>query len=109
MNATSDLGMVGLGVMGRNLLLNFADPGYGVAGLDTDAAKAQALQTEGAGKPIVGTTDRRAFIGHLRSPRVLILLVPAGKAVDAVIADLSPLLAPGDLIIDAGNSHFKDT
>ncbi len=104
-----DIGMVGLGVMGRNLLMNMADHGFSVAGLDTDQAKVQALKTEGAGKPVEATTDAAAFVGLLKSPRAIILLVPAGKAVDAVIAEMIPLLNKGDLIIDAGNSHFKDT
>jgi 6-phosphogluconate dehydrogenase len=104
-----DIGMVGLGVMGRNLLLNMADHGFGVAGLDTDASKVQALKAEGAGKKVEAATDARAFVGLLKSPRAIVLLVPAGKAVDAVITQLSPLLSEGDLVIDAGNSHFKDT
>jgi 6-phosphogluconate dehydrogenase len=104
-----DIGMVGLGVMGRNLLLNMADHGYAVAGLDTDPAKVQALKEEGAGKKVEATTAAAAFIGLLKAPRAIILLVPASKAVDAVIGELTPLLQAGDLIIDAGNSHFKDT
>src|SRR5438105_9451417 len=106
---TFDIGMVGLGVMGRNLLLNMADHGYGVAGLDTDSSKVQALKAEGAGKKVEATTDAKTFAGLLKSPRAIILLVPAGKIVDGVIAELAPLLGAGDLIIDAGNSHFKDT
>ena len=106
---TFDIGMVGLGVMGRNLLLNMADHGYGVAGLDTDASKVQALKSEGAGKKVEATVDVKTFVGLLKSPKAIILLVPAGKAVDAVIGQLTPLLNVGDLIIDAGNSQFKDT
>ena len=109
MATTFDIGMVGLGVMGRNLLLNMADHGFSVAGLDTDATKVQALKTEGAGKKVEATTDAKVFVGLLKSPRAVILLVPAGKVVDVVIAELAPLLAKGDLIIDAGNSLFKDT
>jgi 6-phosphogluconate dehydrogenase len=106
---TYDIGMVGLGVMGRNLLLNMADHGFGVAGLDTDSAKVAALKTEGAGKKVEATTDAKAFTSLLKSPRAIILLVPAGRAVDAVINELVPILNKGDLIIDAGNSQFKDT
>src|SRR5262245_12532402 len=109
MNASCDLGMVGLGVMGRNLLLNFADHGFRVAGLDTDPAKVAALAAEAADRPIAATIDARLFLDQLQLPRAIILLVPAGKAVDAVIAQLSPRLESGDLVIDAGNSHFKDT
>ena len=71
--------------------------------------RCRRLKAEGAGKKVEAGTDPRAFVGFLKSPRAIVLLVPAGKAVDAVIADLSPLLGEGDLIIDAGNSHFKDT
>jgi 6-phosphogluconate dehydrogenase len=110
MDATTyDLGMVGLGVMGRNLLLNLADHGFRVAGLDTNPDKVKALGDEDAGKMTAGTTDAAAFVRSLKVPRSLIVLVPAGKAVDAVLGELAPRLGPGDLILDAGNSHFKDT
>lgn len=109
MSASFDFGMVGLGVMGRNLLLNLADHSFGVAGLDTDPAKVAALKQEGASKKVDATTDAKTFVAMLETPRVVVLLVPAGKAVDSVLGELSPLLSPGDLVIDAGNSHFKDT
>jgi 6-phosphogluconate dehydrogenase len=86
-----------------------ADHGFGAAGLDRDASKVQALKVEGAGKKVEATVDATAFVGLLKAPRAVILLVPAGKAVDAVVAELTPLLQAGDLIIDAGNSLFKDT
>jgi 6-phosphogluconate dehydrogenase len=95
--------------MGRNLLLNFADHGFRVAGLDTDPAKVAALAAEAADRPIAATIDARLFLEQLQLPRAIILLVPAGKAVDAVIAQLTPHLTAGDLVIDAGNSHFTDT
>jgi 6-phosphogluconate dehydrogenase len=104
-----DIGMVGLGVMGRNLLLNLADHGFRVIGLDTDPAKVDALKKEGGRESVDATTDAKAFLAAQRLPRAIILLVPAGKAVDAVIAELTPNLGAGDLLIDAGNSHFKDT
>src|ERR1700730_5633443 len=104
-----DIGMVGLGVMGRNLLLNLADHGFHVIGLDTDPAKVQALKTEGNRASVDASTDGKAFLAAQKLPRAIILLVPAGKAVDAVINQLAPDLAPGDLLIDAGNSQFKDT
>jgi 6-phosphogluconate dehydrogenase len=103
-----EIGMVGLGVMGRNVLLNMLDHGYSTAGLDTDAAKAQALVAEAKGAKVGATTDASAFVAMLRSPRAVMLLVPAG-AVDAVIRELLPLLSSDDLLIDAGNSHFTDT
>jgi 6-phosphogluconate dehydrogenase len=109
MSPIYDIGMVGLGVMGRNLLLNLADHGFHVMGLDTDAAKVQALKAEGNRDSVDATTDAKAFLAAQRLPRAIILLVPAGKAVDAVVNQLAPDLAPGDLLIDAGNSQFKDT
>ena len=104
-----DIGMVGLGVMGRNLLLNLADHGFRVIGLDTDAGKVDALKKEGNRESVDATIDAKTFLAAQRLPRAIILLVPAGKAVDAVIGELVPNLTPGDLLIDAGNSHFKDT
>ena len=101
--------MVGLGVMGRNFLLNMADHGHSVAGYDLDAAKVAALRQEAEHRNIRGATEIREFIALLRRPRAVMLLVPAGPPVDAVINDLLAHLQPGDLIIDAGNSYFKDT
>jgi len=104
-----ELGMVGLGVMGRNLLLNMADHGFPVAGYDKDTTKVEALRQESKEHDIHGAADIKEFIGLLRKPRAIVMLVPAGAPVDAVIADLLPHLDQGDLIIDAGNSYFKDT
>ena len=104
-----ELGMIGLGVMGRNMLLNMADHGFPVAGYDKDTSKVEALQNESAGKGIHAVTSVRDFIGLLRRPRAIMMLVPAGPPVDSVISDLLPHLEKGDLIIDAGNSYFKDT
>ena len=109
MSQPYDIGMVGLGVMGRNLLLNLADHGFRVIGLDTAADKVQTLKTEGNRDSVDATTDAKAFLTAQRLPRAIIVLVPAGKAVDAVIGQLAPNLSPGDLLIDAGNSQFKDT
>ncbi len=104
-----DVGMVGLGVMGRNVLLNMLDHGYSTAGLDTDAAKVSALMDEAKSQGAGATTDPNAFVAMLRKPRAIMLLVPAGAPVDAVVRELLPLLSQGDLLIDAGNSHFTDT
>jgi len=103
------LGMIGLGTMGRNLLLNMADHGFAVAGYDKDASKLTLLENEGEGKPIKAYASINDFVNSLDHPRVIMLLVPAGKIVDAVIDELQPLLAAGDIIIDGGNSHFNDT
>ena len=107
-----EIGMIGLGVMGRNMLLNMADHGFPVAGYDNDPTKVAALRDESAttaGNNIHGATNIGDFIGLLRRPRAVMLLVPAGPPVDSVIGDLLPRLEKGDLIIDAGNSYFKDT
>ncbi|MDN5213076.1 NADP-dependent phosphogluconate dehydrogenase [Fulvivirgaceae bacterium BMA12] len=109
MDENFDFGMVGLGVMGRNFILNVADHGYSAIGLDTDAQKVEALTAEGTGKQVEGTVSKEVFVKALKSPRKIMLLVPAGKIVDAVIEDLLPLLDKGDLIIDGGNSFFPDT
>jgi 6-phosphogluconate dehydrogenase len=104
------IGLVGLGVMGRNLVLNMMDHGYATAGYDKDTAKVRLLQKEAGDKEIVGAAGSLdEFIGLLRAPRAVMMLVPAGAPVDSVIDDLTPRLKPGDLIIDGGNSYFKDT
>jgi 6-phosphogluconate dehydrogenase len=104
-----EIGMVGLGVMGRNLVLNMADNGFSTAGYDKDTVKVEALRKESAERNIRGAENILDFIGLLRRPRAVIMLVPAGAPVDSVIKDLLPHLDKGDLIIDAGNSYFKDT
>lgn len=104
-----ELGMIGLGVMGRNLLLNMADHGYSVAGFDMDQAKTRSLKDEAESRSIFGAMNLRELVSRLRAPRVVMLLVPAGPPVDSVVGELSPLLSAGDLIIDGGNSYFKDT
>ena len=103
------IGMVGLGVMGRNLVLNIADHGFSVSGYDKDLAKVQELQKEAGSRSIKAAQSLDEFVGALSTPRVVMMLVPAGPAVDSVIRDLLPYLEKGDLIIDAGNSHFSDT
>ncbi len=104
-----DFGMVGLGVMGRNFLLNVADHGFSVIGLDRDAEKATALEVEAGTHPAKGTTDNQTFVALLKKPRIIMLLVPAGKIVDVVIESLLEFVEEGDLIIDGGNSFFEDT
>jgi 6-phosphogluconate dehydrogenase len=103
------LGMIGLGTMGRNLLLNMADKGFSVTGYDKDRKMISKLEEEGKTHNLEGFDDIESFIASLQTPRTLILLVPAGPIVDSVIAELKPLLSKGDIIIDSGNSHFTDT
>ncbi|MFD1257789.1 NADP-dependent phosphogluconate dehydrogenase [Mucilaginibacter terrae] len=105
-----DFGIVGLGVMGRNLLLNMADHHFAVAGLDLDEAKAQSLEKEAKeGQEVKATTVAEEFVGLIKKPRAIMLLVPAGKPVDGAIGSLLPFLEEGDIVIDGGNSYFPDT
>jgi len=104
-----DFGLVGLGVMGRNFILNVADNNFSAIGLDLDQVKVSSLLAEGEGRVVHATQDKLEFIDKLASPRKIMLLVPAGKPVDAVINDLKPHLSEGDIIIDGGNSFYTDT
>ena len=105
----AQFGMIGLGTMGRNFLLNVAEHGFSCVGYDLDAAKRGLLLEEGKNYSISAADDLTAFIGSLETPRKIMLLVPAGPIVDSVINDLVPHLEKGDLIIDGGNSHYSDT
>ena len=105
-----DFGMIGLGVMGSNLLLNMADHGFSVIGYDTNPEKTKLLETSATKDTAVkGVNSLEEMVNALKRPRKLMMLVPAGKPVDSVINDLKPLLQKGDIIIDGGNSHFTDT
>ncbi|HTA76321.1 MAG TPA: NADP-dependent phosphogluconate dehydrogenase [bacterium] len=108
-NDPYEIGVVGLGVMGRNLVLNIADHGFSAAGYDKDREKVETLRSESAERDVYGADDVPGFMALLRKPRAILMLVPAGAPVDAVIQDLLPHLEKGDLLIDAGNSYFKDT
>lgn len=105
-----DFGMVGLGTMGRNLLLNIADHGFAAIGFDKDPVKARLLESSASpGATVKGVGTLAEMVSQLKTPRKLMMLVPAGPAVDSVINDLLPLLEDGDIVIDGGNSHFTDT
>ncbi|MEZ4770964.1 MAG: NADP-dependent phosphogluconate dehydrogenase [Caldilineales bacterium] len=104
-----DIGIVGLGVMGRNLALNIADHGFGAAGYDKDISKVDLLRQEAEDRPVGAADNVADFIDLLKTPRAVMILVPAGPAVDSVIQDLLPHLEAGDVVIDGGNSHFPDT
>ncbi len=109
-NQDCDIGLIGLGTMGRNFVLNMADHGFAVAVYNRTTEKTRDFMANEVGsRAIKAGYDLQEFVGLLRRPRALILLVAAGDPVDAVIRELLPFLAPGDLIIDAGNSHFTDT
>ena len=105
-----DFGMIGLGVMGSNLLLNMADHGFKVIGYDKNPDKTNTLESSATKGTIVkGVNTLPEMIAQLQKPRKLMMLVPAGNPVDSVIAELIPLLEEGDIIIDGGNSHYIDT
>ncbi len=107
------VGLVGLAVMGENLALNIARHGFPIAVYNRDTTKVdrflQRAQEHTKGKNVIGTYSIADFVAALELPRRIILLVKAGEAVDAVINQLKPHLAPGDIIIDGGNSLFQDT
>ncbi len=102
-------GMIGLGTMGRNLVLNIADHGIAVCGYDRNPDQQKRLLEEGTGKPVQAAASMPEFVNSLSVPRRIMMLVPAGKIVDAVIDEIAPLLQPGDILIDGGNSHYTDT
>ena len=107
---TYKIGVVGLGVMGANLARNIASRGFPVAGYDLDAAKTQAFaagQSSGSGIGSADAPDR--LMAVLERPRRVLMMVPAGAPVDSVIAHLRPHLEPEDILIDGGNSFFRDT
>lgn len=96
--------------MGRNLLLNMADHGFAVIGYNRSPSKVTDLEAEMVpGTTIKGTSDLALMVKELKTPRRIMMLVQAGKAVDAVLEELVPLLDKGDIIIDGGNSHYTDT
>jgi 6-phosphogluconate dehydrogenase len=106
----AQFGVVGLGVMGQNLALNFANKGYSVAVYNrTDATTEKFIKGPAKDKPIVGAYAYDAFAEMLERPRKILLMVKAGPVVDYVIEDILPHLAQGDILIDGGNSFFEDT
>ena len=100
-----EIGLVGLGKMGFNLALNLRDHGYQVVGFDRDQLKAQELDQAG----LTGVTSLEKLVTTLKKRRVIWLMVPAGELVDEVITGLLPLLTEQDILIDGGNSNYKDT
>ncbi|MBS1792534.1 MAG: NADP-dependent decarboxylating phosphogluconate dehydrogenase [Acidobacteria bacterium] len=106
--AKAQFGMIGLGTMGRNFLLNVAEHGYSGAGYDLDAEKRRLLLEEGKDYDLQTGETLAEFLAALESPRKIMLLVPA-QVVDFVIDDLLKALDEGDIVIDGGNSHFPDT
>ena len=107
----SDIGLVGLAVMGQNLALNIADHGFQISVFNRTTEKTDKFVAENPSTPggVVGTKTLEEFVASLSLPRKIVILVQAGKGTDAVIDGLAPLLAKGDIVIDGGNSLWTDT
>jgi 6-phosphogluconate dehydrogenase len=105
----ANFGFMGLGVMGHMLSLNMERNGFHVAGYDLDVEKVKAFGTKYPGKNLVACATLDEFLAVLERPRRIMMMVPAGKVVDAAIASIKDFLEPGDLLIDGGNSFFMDT
>ena len=105
------VGLVGIGVMGREFALNLAEEGHSVSLFDRTLAKSEEVVAAGADFPgdLLACADSDAFVKSLPSPRSILVLVPSGGPLDSVIDSLSPLLDAGDLIADLGNSYYKET
>ena len=106
----ADIGLVGLAVMGQNLVLNMDDHGYTVAVYNRTTSKVdEFLEGPAAGTKVIGTHSPAELAAALKRPRRVMLMVKAGKPVDDTIAELLPHLEPGDVVIDGGNSNFEDS
>jgi 6-phosphogluconate dehydrogenase len=110
MEKKGDIAVIGLAVMGQNLILNMNDNGYKVVAFNRTVSKVDDFLADAAkGTNVIGAHSIEEMVGLLKTPRKIMLMVKAGDAVDAEIEKLLPFLSPGDCIIDGGNSHFTDT
>ena len=107
--ATAQVGVVGLAVMGRNLARNFAHHGYTVAVYNRTAARTEELMAAHGDEGFVPATELADFVASLERPRRVVIMVQAGKGTDATIDALAELLEPGDIVVDGGNAHYEDT
>lgn len=106
----ADIGLIGLAVMGENLVMNMESKGYSVAVYNRTTSKVDDfIKGRAKGKNIIGTHSYQELVSSLSSPRKVMMLIKAGDPVDKAISDLIPLLDKGDIIIDGGNSNYKDT
>ena len=106
----SDIGLIGLAVMGENLVMNMESKGFKVSVFNrTEEKVTKFINGRAKGKNIVGTYSLEELVESLATPRKVMMMIKAGSAVDEMIDKLLPLLSPGDVIIDGGNSHFPDT
>jgi 6-phosphogluconate dehydrogenase len=103
------IGVVGVGVMGKSLALNFESRGYSVAIYDVTEEKVNEILTEHSDKQLTGTSSVETFIDSLETPRKILMMVPAGEITDKAINSLVPHLNKGDILIDGGNAFFEDT
>ncbi|NND34823.1 MAG: decarboxylating NADP(+)-dependent phosphogluconate dehydrogenase, partial [Saprospiraceae bacterium] len=115
MKEKSDIGMVGLAVMGENLALNMESKGFTVSvynrtvkGVEEGVVE-RFIEGRGKGKNFIGNSDLAAFVGSIAKPRKIMMMIKAGKPVDQTIEELLPHLEAGDILIDGGNTHFPDT
>jgi 6-phosphogluconate dehydrogenase len=110
--STADIGLIGLAVMGQNLVLNMNDNGFTVAVFNRTVSKVDEFigrNKETSGFKVIGAHSLEELVGYLKPPRRVMLMVQMGQAVDDFIEKLIPLLSPGDIIIDGGNSNYKDS
>jgi 6-phosphogluconate dehydrogenase len=108
--AKADIALIGLAVMGQNLVMNMADHGFTVAVFNrTTSVVDEFVEGPAKGASIIGTHSVEELVAQLKRPRRVMMMIKAGKAVDAVIEQLIPLLEPGDIIIDGGNSNYEDS
>jgi len=110
MSKLADIGLIGLAVMGENLVMNMESKGFTVAVYNRTTSKVEAfVNGRAAGKNIIGCYSMEELVANLAKPRKVMMMVKAGAAVDSMIEQLLKVLEPGDIIIDGGNSHFPDT
>src|SRR5678815_1197813 len=110
MQPTADIALIGLAVMGQNLILNMNDHGYTVVAFNRTVSKVdEFLNNEAKGTKVIGARSIEEMVKLLKRPRRVMMLVKAGQAVDDFIEQLIPHLEPGDIIIDGGNSLYQDT
>jgi predicted dinucleotide-binding enzyme len=106
----SQIGLIGVGLMGENLALNMAGKGISVSVFDASADRVeQFVSSRGHGKGIEACHSLQALVASIERPRKVLLMVPAGRPVDDLIESVTPWLDAGDILIDGGNSHFSDT
>ena len=104
-----NVGVIGLAVMGKNLALNIADHGYSVVVYNRSREKTDSLLEEAKDKDVLASYSLEEFVDSIEKPRKIIMMVKAGKPVDDMIQQLLPLIEPGDLLMDGGNSNYNDT